>query len=379
MLAKRPIYNAALNCVAYEVVSSHQDQEIDQIASPLLTMLSQTDHDLPLFLPFAMRPLVESMQDQLTNPIILKLFSDEIEHCYSMEDIASSIFSIALVIEDPQQLKWINLAEYLALTDKIIEDHNMSKVIAFSQAKRRKVIAYDIHQPQRFNYCKDLQVDYYCGDFLFMPDESNQMELAANKLNLLELVRTLQSERTDLNDVSRIIQSDPLLSYQLLKLANSAAFASYSAIDSIDQAITRLGIINLKNWAMVFTLKNISDKPSEILESGLLRAYMAAQLCQEDPLKAQRAYTAGLLSILDSLLDKPMASLVDKLALAEDVKTALISHEGPLGELLKLIIAYEEGHWQELATEDYQGHDLAEVYIECLAKVCENRQSLTAH
>ena len=69
-----------------------------------------------------------------------------------------------------------------------------------------------------------MTMDYYCGDFLFKPVIDEQIDIAANKLNLLQLIQSLQKEDCDLHKISVIIQTDPLLSYQLLRLANSATF-----------------------------------------------------------------------------------------------------------------------------------------------------------
>ncbi len=195
---------------------------------------------------------------------------------------------------------------------------DLRNVVKYCKTKQRKLIAYDLNQPHNFDKCKAMDIDYYCGDFLFKPiNEKN--EIAANKMNLLNLVQRLQKDDCDLQAVTRIIQTDPLLSFQLLKIANSVVFSGTTTISSIGQAIARLGLINLKNWVMLFSMKNISSKPIEIIESCLIRAAMIQKLAEaSEKISPQSAYTAGLLSILDCLLNQPMSELIKQISLTAE-------------------------------------------------------------
>jgi len=343
----------------------------------LFELIQNSDTQLPLFLPFAMKTLIEQTEQLIENPIILKLAAKDIETIYSLAELKESLYSIALLIDTPKELAWLNFAEYLGLTEQLMSQADVSKIVNFSQSKQRKVIAYNLEKPLSFDKCKSMTMDYYCGDFLFKPMEDDNTEIAANKLNLLQLIQTLQKEDCDFQAMSNIIQTDPLLSFQLLKVANSIGFSGGQSIESIDQAISRLGMVNLKNWIMLLSMKNISDKPVEILESGLIRAYMAQELAKgSDNISGQSAYTAGLLSILDCLLNKPMIELVNQITLADEIKNALLDKSGPLGELLSLVVAYENGHWEYVPEPEYNGLELSKLYIDSLALVAQGARKV---
>lgn len=377
MLVKRPIYNQQLKCVAFEILSYQNLKLNEELTNSLFELINNSDTQLPLFIPFALKAMLEQFEPPIQNPIILKLPAEQIESTYSLNELKESIFSIALLIDTPQQLAWLNFAEYIGLTDQLMSRADVTKVVQYSKANQRKVIAYGIAQPISFDKCKAMTMDYYCGDFLFKPAEDDQTEIAANKLNLLHLIQTLQKEDCDLFTISSIIQTDPLLSFQLLRIANSVAFSGGTSIDSIEQAVARLGVINLKNWIMLFSMKNISDKPVEILESGLIRAHMAEELAKGNPdITTQSAYTAGLLSILDCLLNKPMVELINQITLAEEIKNALMNQTGPLGKLLSLVVAYEEGHWDDVSQHQVNGHDLSKLYIDSLAYVSKSSKAM---
>jgi EAL and modified HD-GYP domain-containing signal transduction protein len=379
MLIKRPIYNQQLKCVAFEVLSHQNALENDQLDTLLLELIINADTQLPLFIPFSLKTCLDKFEPPVENSIILKLLAEDIESIYPLTELQNSVFSIALIITTPQQLAWLNFADYIGLTEELMNKNDVSKVIKFSRANQRKIIAYGIDKPHDFDKCKAMTMDYYCGDFLFKPLEDDNSEIAANKLNLLQLIQSIQHKECNLHEFSAIIQKDPLLSFQLLKVANVTAFSGYHEVDSIDQAISRIGIINLKNWVMILSLKNISDKPIEILESGLIRAYMAQELAKKSTnLNAQSAYTAGLLSIIDCLLNKSMTELLSQITLSEEIKNALIYHTGSLGELLSLVVAYEEGHWEDVSDTSFNGLDLSKLYVDCLGLASQHAKTFHA-
>ena len=378
MFSKRPIYNHELKCVAFEILAPKDEELNEELSEHLSQVVNSSDTELPLFIPFHLRNIIELVEPAVQNPIILKLAAEDIEVVYSTDDLKNSLFSIALLINSPKQLAWLNFAEYICLTEQLMDIADVRKVVQYSKAKQRKVIAYGLDQPFSFDKCKDMMMDYYCGDFLFKPVIDDQIDIAANKLNLLQLIQSLQKKECDLQKISIIIQTDPLLSYQLLRLANSAVFSGGNPITSIEQAVTRLGLINLKNWVVLFSMKNISDKPMEILESGLIRAHMAQEIAKvsRDNFSSQSAYTAGLLSILDCLLNKPMPELINKITLSEDITKALLDHTGSLGEILALVIAYESGHWELVNKDNINGLDLSKLYIDSLSFIANGTNLL---
>lgn len=370
MLVKRPIYNQQLKCVAFEILSYQNLKLNDEVTHCLFELIHNSDTQLPLFIPFCLKDVLETRDPPISNPIILKLPAEDIESIYSLTELQESLFSIALLINTPQQLAWLNFAEYIALTEQLMGGTDVTKVVQFSRSKNRKVIAYNLNKPISFDKCKAMTMDYYCGDFVFKPLENDTSDIAANKLNVLQLIEILQKEDCNFNEIATIIQTDPLLSFQLLKVANVVGLSGGQAIESIDQAVTRLGMIHLKNWVMLLSMKNISDKPVEILESGLIRAHMAEQLAKTtQEITSQSAYTAGLLSILDCLINKPMPELINQITLARDIKNALMDNTGPLGALLSLVVAYEEGHWENIPDSNFNGQDLSKLYIDSLAFV----------
>jgi EAL and modified HD-GYP domain-containing signal transduction protein len=275
-----------------------------------------------------------------------------------------------------KQLVWINLADYLAVTEQVVSS-NAEKIVQFAKLHNRKVIAYNIEIPLNFEVCKTLIIDFYCGDFVFRPTATADHKIPANKLHLMHLIKHVQAKEIDLIEVAKIIKNDALLSFQLLKIANSAAFLGGVELNSIDQSILRLGTNQLKHWAMTLSMRQISDKPIEVLESGLIRAYMAQTIAtQFSEVNPQTAYTAGLLSILDCVLNKSMEEIAREIGLSPEMTKALSQFEGPTGQLLSTVIAYETGNWQNMPQQDIDALDLSRIYIESLSHIQNEYQWL---
>ena len=70
----------------------------------------------------------------------------------------------------------------------------------------------------------------------------------------LKLVQIAQQEEPDYREVSRIIRSDPVVSGKVLKTVNSALFGFRQRIETVEQAVPKLGITLLRTLILSFHL-----------------------------------------------------------------------------------------------------------------------------
>jgi len=61
----------------------------------------------------------------------------------------------------------------------------------------------------------------------------------------------------------------------------------------------------------------------------------------------------GLFSTIDALLDKPLAEILAKLPLAEDIKQALLGEKNQVRDAYELVVCFEKGNW--IKTPDVEG------------------------
>ena len=126
---------------------------------------------------------------------------------------------------------------------------------------------------------------------------------SAPTYRLRALSMLAEGSATSFEQLERVIAEDPGLSLKLVKLANSAFYGGRHRVGSIRQALMALGTVTVRRWATLLVLAGVSDRPSHLLEVGLLRARLCELVAKElDETEDDRAFTVGLFSVVDSLL-----------------------------------------------------------------------------
>lgn len=196
---------------------------------------------------------------------------------------------------------------------------------------------------------------------------------APSRLLLLELLAKVAND-ADSHEIETIIKRDPQLSYHLLKLVNSVGFALTTRISSFNQAITLLGRRQLQRWLqlLLYAHTRDGDKANPLLPRAAMRAGLTEALCQASggtPEMYDRAFMAGMFSLLDELFGMPIEEIVGPLHLADDVYTALTRHSGALGALLNAVAA-GEGDGAELAARLAEAGIDNETWARSLVSAC---------
>jgi len=116
---------------------------------------------------------------------------------------------------------------------------------------------------------------------------------------------------------------------------------------------------------MLLALSGIRDAPHHLLSLALQRARMSELLAPSMNATSDRAFTAGLFSLLDAMTGRQMDELVSELTFDDRLTEALVSHEGPEGRVLRATLAYERGAFDE-AARSVDAEVLANAYADAL-------------
>lgn len=76
----------------------------------------------------------------------------------------------------------------------------------------------------------------------------------------LEVMRLCHSDTSSLDEIAQVIQTDPSLSAELLKYANSAFLATGIQVASIQKATVKLGMKTVTNLALCFSVISTNNK-----------------------------------------------------------------------------------------------------------------------
>jgi len=142
--------------------------------------------------------------------------------------------------------------------------------------------------------------------------------------------------------IEAVLKQDTQLSFHLLRLVNSAAFARPTPITSFNQAITVLGRRQLQRWLQLLLYANPKGSgPSALLPRAAYRAHFMESLCRRAGGNAEaqdHAFMTGIFSLLDAVFGLPLAELVAPLNLPAPVAAALLQRAGAFGNLLDLVV-----------------------------------------
>ncbi len=215
------------------------------------------------------------------------------------------------------------------------------------------LVATEVPDHATFERCRDLGFTYFEGEYFARPRVFKHRGVATAGLGSLRRLSELTAGDVSFEDLERIIASDVGLSLKLLRYINSAFFALPRTVGSVREALNMLGVRTVRRWATVMTISAIPDVPDELVGLGLRRAHMCEILAGSAlPEERETLFTIGLFSVADALLDVPMGEVLDSLPFSEEIQAALMRREGPKGELLGAVVAYERGDFPQLGGGD---------------------------
>ena len=212
-------------------------------------------------------------------------------------------------------------------------------------------LARQVGDAIRFGQCAQAGFKWFSGDWPLHPLPGAEQNDGTSRKRLLALLGLLARD-AETRELETLLKQDPALSFHLLKLVNSAAFALSTPITSFAQAINLLGRRQLQRWLQLLLYARQQDDglANPLLPLAAVRAAQMEMLCKisgGDRDAQDIAFMAGVFSLLDVLLAMPMTEIVAALSLDLDVVMALLDRAGPLGELLQLVEHHDGARLQQ--------------------------------
>ncbi|GAA0219527.1 cyclic di-GMP phosphodiesterase [Castellaniella daejeonensis] len=166
--------------------------------------------------------------------------------------------------------------------------------------------------------------------------------LTPRQKTLLRLVTLIMGEG-EAPEIEDCLRQDPELVKTLLDMVNTPAFGLSQEVESLNQAIMLLGRRQLQRWIQVLMYTE-AGRPAGYLSPILIQASARAHLMEalsalihpEQTVRAETAFTTGILSIMDQLFHGTMQDLLSQVRVDVPVRDALLGREGTLGPDLRL-------------------------------------------
>ena len=400
-IGRQAIYDKQLNVAAYELLSrsnaEHNEAFVGEYnanhATTVVMLNALTEIGLdqlvgnhPAFINLTYDFLIGEREiPDLRNQLVLEILEDvEItpELISAVKKLSDSGYMIALddFIYHEDMLPLVELADIIKIDILQLDEQGLRDHVEKLNHYDVRLLAEKVETRQEYELCKELGFDYFQGYFFCKPNIVSSQRVPANRIAIMHLLAQLQNPDVKIDSLEELISQDLALSYRLLKYINSAAFALHREIDSVRHAIVMLGMNTIRSLANLMLMSKIDDKPYDLLIIAMLRARMCEQLSLSiDKSQKDVFFTAGLFSVIDALMDQPMAEVITQLPLAKVIKDALLEREGIIGEAINCCIAFERADWPNVKCANLDESAIQQAYFNAVIWSNEAAKLVSSH
>jgi len=231
------------------------------------------------------------------------------------------------------------------------------------------VIVTHVENREVFERCRTAGAQGFQGYFLSRPHVVDEGDVAAGRSKSAEL---LVAAMGDFKALHRLIRMDPVLTYRLLRVANSVHYRRGELTGEVQRALELLGEDGVRKWLSMVALATVKGKPSVLLDAALIRARTSELIAQRSRRKKTTFFfMVGMFSLLDALMDRSLKSLLDGLPGSEDLQVALLERRGPGAEILETVVAQELGDFERAQLPDMDRQSVQQAYLDAIVWVRE--------
>ncbi len=375
-LVRKPIFDRQQSVFAYEIL--YRAQQPSSVESPFnqaVTSIPDTDTVLypelhritrgrKAFIRYGAEALPTDCEALLPAPMVIVEILEEIdpvamfiESCRKLKaagfQLALGDFTLRLDSTHPL----LDLVDFIKIDFSERGTPEIKPVIDRIASRGIKFLAHGVETREDFKSAMDAGFNYFQGTFFSKAVVINERDIPGYKLNHLRILHELNRDDLDFGALEKVIKQDAALSYKLLTCVNSVVFGVRPAVSSIRHALTLLGEHEIRKWASMVVLRDLAqDKPPELLVISLMRANFCGSLAPLVGLnaKAQELFLVGLLSLLDAIVGRPMAELMQSMPLGNDIQTALLGGGNQYRAILSLVVSYERGDLERFFVQAYE-------------------------
>ncbi len=393
-VARQAIFDRELNVWGYELLfrsglSDHCD-EVDGEAATVRVIANglfepgfeKLLHGRRATVNFDRSLLVSEMGRQLPMPPgtvieVLETVEPDAEVLAACSALRAQGFSIALddYTGDAMLDPLLEVADLLKIDVLVIPPATQEKILERARARGIRTVAEKVETREEWERARSAGYDYFQGFFFAQPVLVATQQIPAAAHNALGLMREVQGPELDFVRLEQLIKREVGFSHRLLRYLNSAMFTFQGPVSSIRQALVLLGEREIRRWVTLATFSRLgSGKPMELVTQSMIRGRFCEMLGRESGFAADvDVFLLGVFSLLPALLDRPMAQLLEELALAPELAAPLLGQANPgdrLAGLLSLVRAWEAGDWETVrltaSALDISAHTIGKIYVEAV-------------
>jgi EAL and modified HD-GYP domain-containing signal transduction protein len=313
--------------------------------------LERLTSGLPAFVNCTAKALTEGVVDILPTTAVLEILEtvdptpDLIATCRSLK-ARGYRFALDDFVWQPKFDPLMELADYIKVD--YVSTRQKQRLELFQRVGSRPIImlAEKVETLEEYEQARKEGFTLFQGYYFCHPVLVQNRKIPANRVVHFELLQTLQSDDIDLLKASRLMKRNPSLTYRLLRLVNSSAYAIRKEISSIREALVVVGEIAFRRIVMLAIASDLNgEQPLEILRMAFVRARFCELASERCRLGASEQYLLGMFSMLPAMMLMSMEDLVPELPLRKEIRAALKGTANRERLLLAWLEHHEEGDW----------------------------------
>jgi len=371
--ARQAIFNRKSHVVAYELLFRDSAEnffpKVDphEATSKLIMRTHLNDGLMPItcgkpaLINFCQESLLQELPLLLPNKQVMVEILETVEPSDEVFNACRKLYhkGYHLALDDfiykPEWTRFFNLCRMIKIDLMETPLSKVAPLIAtLKKRKKVKLLAEKVETQEEFEQAKEMGFNFFQGYFFCKPEMQEKKDVEGNQLVLIELYQEVMRKPLNVKALTGYFEHDVGLSYKLLRFINSGIIPISQEICSIKQALVYLGEEKTRKFIALITTAMLADKkPKELVRTAIIRAkFCELAAGRAFAALADEAFLVGLFSLLDAILDQSMESILESLALSDDIADALAEDsDTPLGILIATIRLYEAGEWYRTENE----------------------------
>jgi EAL and modified HD-GYP domain-containing signal transduction protein len=394
-VGRQAIYDRTLNLIGHELLFRDAERDVAAFECPVQATSQVLLHALldigldriagtaSVFVNIPQGLISDSITEILPpHRTVLEIlegvdFNDEV--AARLTSLRGSGYRLALddFVYSEERARELELVDIVKVDVRVFDTAALAEQVRLLRRYPLQLIAEKIETEAEFQLCNELGFEGFQGYFLSRPEIIHGTRSTVDLSTLTLLIESCRDPLTGNLAIARQVEQNATLSYRLLQAAKSCFDERQAPINSVDEAVDFLGTAFVSRLASLFLRAGATNLPSYRLLVALQRARMCELLAGAAQIETGgQSYLVGLLSALDLLLDQRIEAIISPLPLAEELKGAIVRHEGPLGSLLEVVIAYEQGDWDTISAAGFDVQTVSDAYWRAVPRVDEFRKAL---
>ncbi|MBA4070774.1 MAG: hypothetical protein C0497_02920 [Gemmatimonas sp.] len=362
-VTRQPVFDRADRAVAYELRLRPSDDGSDPfVASYLNGSFELLRSGLTAWVPATREQLIDEVFTATHAPVLTVLvpadiaIDDEVIAAVTKtaaQGIRVALDNFALPEESEAALyRLLKPASMVRLDLRCQTIPALTPMLKTLKAMGKKVAADYVLDAAMYRGCLTAGFDTFQGPYFSRPEPLPATALPASTMTALRLLALARDPNSPEQELEATISSDPGITYQLLRIVNSAALGS-PGITSIAHALRLVGRTHLVRWlglAAAASRTGACGPTNELIGRSVHRARFCESMASPaNRLDKGSLFLLGLFSLMDAVFRIPMSDILDSVGLSSELKDALLDRSGVYADPLALVEYYELGLWQGAA------------------------------